>query len=104
MQETIQHQPQAHQKIEIDDIPFLESSATILSLGIALAALIRANTSRQIAIRAAEEELIKSIKNECEEKDEKIAELQRKIYRLENRLRQADIEISIPFRSEKDDK
>lgn len=85
-------------KVEsINHVPLLEISAAVLSMGLAVAALIRAGTAKQVVLREAETELIKNLRHEIEEKDEEVETLKRKIYRLENRLRIADIELSGPI-------
>ncbi|OKH38350.1 hypothetical protein NIES2119_09950 [[Phormidium ambiguum] IAM M-71] len=85
-------------KVEsINHVPLLEISAAFLSIGLAIAALIRAGTAKQVVLREAETELIKNLRHEIEEKDEEVETLKRKIYRLENRLRIADIELSGPI-------
>lgn len=85
-------------KVEsINHVPLLEISAAVLSVGLALAALIKAGTAKQVVLREAETELIKNLRHEIEEKDEEVETLKRKIYRLENRLRIADIELSGPI-------
>lgn len=84
-------------KLESVNIPGLEISAAILSAGLALTALIKASTAKHAAVKEAEASLIKDMKTEIEEKQEEIESLKRKIYRLENRLRMADIELSGPL-------
>lgn len=84
-------------KVESVNTPILEVSAAILSVGLALAALLKASTAKHAVLKEAEASLIKNMKEEIEEKDEEIESLKRKVYRLENRLRIADIELSSPL-------